>query len=70
MAKGQPKNTISSQGNTAPAEPSYLLQQAWGNLTELKHKKMTLNLRGLTVDLRSLLSQIPVDPSNLFLSGL
>lgn len=71
MAKGQPKNTASnSQGTMALAEPSYLLQQAWDSLTQLKHKKLTLNPRSLAADLGTLLSQIPVDPSNLFLSGL
>lgn len=52
------------------AEPSYLLQQARDSLTQLKHRKMALNPRGLAVDLGTLLSQIPVDPSNLFLSEL
>jgi hypothetical protein len=53
----------------ARAEPSYLLQQTWDSLTQLKHKKTTLNPRGLAVDLGTLLSQIPVDPSNLFFLG-
>lgn len=56
------KNTLNNnRGNVAPAGDS---------LTQLKHKKMALNPRGLAVDLSTLLLQIPVDPSNLLLSEL
>lgn len=56
------KNTLNNnQGNVAAAGDS---------LTQLKHKKMAVNPRGLAVDLSTLLPQIPVDPSILFVSEL